>query len=409
MPEQALELAGEQVPVPPKPREDAKRLFAKLAEKFGLDPLVTEHLTAVEGLESLEDFGNFLTTPDQAEARVIDKVKALDKRGLQASRLRQAWEACREAKGAGDLRKKRGADETDLDGLLPDAELSELRDGFHRRYKLSFAAAVEPSDLLVSRVFKELSRRMLQIHDVYKTRTLVHGFMASRKKQKLGEGFEVLLPEQEEDQDPKRNVGTYLSLLFSLMVAYARAGCRPLQGARPQEDRGSDSTEFVEVPLDVVLRYHSRAQLRAAQLPAFMAHEWVRERDVAERTLWVEMHRASTRPLGQIIKEVYDRREAQWDLPAQVPRKEAPPPPPLGGGKGDGKRSGGAPKDKAAQVGKPGDLAPTLKDGKEICYKWNKGACSAKGCPRLHVCNKILKSGRVCGFRNHTSMVCKGH
>lgn len=28
-------------------------------------------------------------------------------------------------------------------------------------------------------------------------------------------------------------------------------------------------------------------------------------------------------------------------------------------------------------------------------------------CKRLHVCNRVLKNGRVCGMRNHTSEACR--
>eukprot|EP00972_Heterocapsa_arctica_P054793 8077590-Heterocapsa_arctica.AAC.1 len=103
--------------------------------------------------------------------------------------------------------------------------------------------------------------------------------MATRKRQRLGDGVDILLPETEDcgenSASLKHNIGSYLTLLFSLLLAYARAGRRPLVGApEATEDRSADSTMYIEVPLDVVLKYHGRAQNRAAQLPGNFALDW---------------------------------------------------------------------------------------------------------------------------------------
>ena len=52
----------------------------------------------------------------------------------------------------------------------------------------------------------------------------------------------------------QRSVDSYLQLLHTLMIAYARAGIKPLQGA-PAEQKGTASTLLVECPLDVAMRY----------------------------------------------------------------------------------------------------------------------------------------------------------
>ena len=193
-----------------------------------------------------------------------------------------------------------GADESDLDGLLNEKELNDLRDAFHRRHKLSFGAQVEPSDQLVSRIYKEIERRMCQVHDVFRTKTLTHTFMSSRKKRRIADGVEVLLPETEgelEEAPVKETISAYLALLFTLMLAYARAGCQP-RGDAPAnaENRGDQSADYVQVPLDTMLRYHGRAQNRAAWMSPHMALSWAREHDVAVRTIWIEPRRATRRP-----------------------------------------------------------------------------------------------------------------
>lgn len=405
-----LTVAGLDNPTDAGEQAEPKKVFSELCSKYRINLMVSEHLVQVEGLETLVDFCEFFTAADQVEARLVGKIKDLPHVGLNASRIRQAWQACVDARATGSLRRKR--DSSELDGLLEDGALGSLREAFHRRYKLQFGAQVEPSDGLVSRIYREIDNKLLHVHDVFKTKTLTHTFMAKRQKQRLGNGVDLLLPEAdekgEEEVSVKQSVGSYITLLFSLMLAYARAGCRPPADVPDQpEGMGSDSTRYVEVPLDTVLKYHGRAQNRAAQLPSHAALEWVRERDLAERTMWVEQHRVTGKSLGTIIRETYDRREAQWDLPQDL----ASPRP---GGKGAKRPGGATPETGARKPGAgqaslvPGELALHFKDGTELCMSYNKGKCTNHKCTRLHVCNKVLKNGRVCGMKNHTAANCKG-
>ena len=404
---QILTVSGVQVQAPDRSSAPAAETFDKLATTFSIDPKVAKHLVAEEGLETIADFCTFFGQDSDVD-KLVEKVEGLARKGLNASRLRQALAACRAAGEAGQLRQKQGADDSDLDGLLNEKALNDLRDAFHRRYKLTFGAQVEPSDQLVSRIYKEIERRMCQVHDVFRTKTLTHTFMSSRKKRRIADGVEVLLPEAEgeiADGPVKETLSTYLALLFTLMLAYARAGCQARSDAPTKaEGRGEPSVAYVHVPLDVVLRYHGRAQNRAAQLPAHMALDWVRERDVAERTMWIEQHRATQKTLGVVIQETYERREAQWDLPvftaqpapARQLERETP-----------GRASqAGAQEDSRKDKLQPGTWAKKLRDGTELCLKWNQGNC-AGGCKRLHACCRVLKSGRVCGMRNHTGAKCK--
>ena len=49
----------------------------------------------------------------------------------------------------------------DLDSLLEESELRDAKQAFWRRYRLRFPAEVHPGDAVVSRVSRELSKRML--------------------------------------------------------------------------------------------------------------------------------------------------------------------------------------------------------------------------------------------------------
>eukprot|EP00972_Heterocapsa_arctica_P106353 15668543-Heterocapsa_arctica.AAC.1 len=317
-----LQVSGNVVSVPTGAAADPALTFARLCEAFKIDPKVGTFLVETEGLETLEDFKAFITDKAQVETKVISKVTDLTKPGLNAARLRLAWEATSEAASEGALRKQRG-ESNDLDTLLHERELLSLQQAFWGRHKLNFGAEVEPSDFLISRISKEIQRRQCQMHSVFRTRTLTHMLKAERKRQPLAGGMELLLAERESDPVIPFNIRTYLSMLFTLLLAYARAGCTPLEDA-PKEHEASDqdTTTYVEVPLDVVLRYHGRVTARANALPDHMALQWVRARDEAERMIWMEEHRSTKLPLGRIVRDTFRRREAMWDLPVAAPHTQ---------------------------------------------------------------------------------------
>ena len=260
----------------------------------------------------------------------------------------------------------------------------------------------------------------MQVHDVFKTKSLTHTFMASRTKQRVAEGIDILLPFSEELEDCsfQQNVGSYLTLLFTLLLAYARAGAKPLEQNPPvTEGRGSDTTLFVEVPLDWVLRYHSRAQAKVAQLPSRLALSWLQERDIAERTLWVELHRngPKTKSLGQVIKEAHLRREAQWDIPVNFGVEQA-----SGSSSSNVSIASNSPPTSGSNNNKSGKTdspriltqssrtkATHLRNGTKICPAFNAGGCDKRNCQLFHGCNRVISNGRVCGLRNHTSDQCR--
>ncbi len=76
----------------------------------------------------------------------------------------------------------------------------------------------------------------------------------------------------QDDDEPighgARSVRRYMDLLWTLLLACAKAGAKARADApNDGEPLGSNSTLYVEVPLDVCLRYHRRAQAFALQLP----------------------------------------------------------------------------------------------------------------------------------------------
>eukprot|EP00971_Amphidinium_carterae_P241680 4798649-Amphidinium_carterae.1 len=100
------------------------------------------------------------------------------------------------------------------------------------------------------------------------------------------------------------------------MLAYARAGSTLLD---PQptdvETFDRDPCDYVDTPLNVVLKYHQRLQSTAALLSPERALTFVQSKDEEERQVWVETHRNSTQSLGRIIATTMDKRKALWAVP----------------------------------------------------------------------------------------------
>ncbi|CAE7261257.1 unnamed protein product, partial [Symbiodinium necroappetens] len=99
---------------------------------------------------------------------------------------------------------------TDLDTMLEDVELRDVKQAFWKRCRMRFPAEVHPADSLLSRVSRELSKRMRCVFAAWK------------------------------DAD------TYLDKLYTLLLAYSMAGVHPLPG--------------VDASKEASLRYRRRSE-----------------------------------------------------------------------------------------------------------------------------------------------------
>ena len=405
-----LTMMGVAVPVPQQLSDaDATKLFEELCTKFGIDPKVCKYLRDTMKLQSLDDFLHAFSKSDDIQTKCVDLVQGLATPAREVSRLRQAWDAVRQAELTGLTVRKRGADDCDFDKLLSGDELRSYAKDFWDRYKVRFSAYQEPSDYLVSRIAKEIERRMCQVHPVLKVKSLMHQVRQDKHKRlKASDDFDlVITSSQDESMEMEGTVHNYLLGLFTLLLAYGKVGSSKLSTAPAVlETIDKDSTDYVSIPWDILMAYHGRIQRCAAQLPTHVAFTWIKQRDEAERQLWIEMHRTSDQTLGKIIKEIFNKREAVWeisrDIADQLNRssvKSAAPVQPT--------RVGNQP----ASSNRPSAaLASTLKNGTAICadFQTSKG-CSTKGakCGQgLHCCAVLFKNGRVCGMSNHNAIKC---
>ena len=72
-------------------------------------------------------------------------------------------------------------------------------------------------------------------------------------------------------------------------------------------------------PAIIFLLYFKRAQAKSQLVPVSQRMEWLTQRDEAERTAWVAMHRETNLTLGQVISTLHHQRQALWEVSFSVP------------------------------------------------------------------------------------------
>ena len=385
-----------------------------MINKYGIGAEVGRWITASDGLNAagLDDFIFCMASESEASSIVDAAGVPTERKIQQTSRVRQAWSALRKARADAEKVKSRGLDDTDLDSLLTQPELDDIADHFYKRYRLVLPASVMPSDAVVSRLSKELSKRTLTLRDIWKVKSQSQLLRATRKKTVLGEGVEVMHPTAEDDGREPATLVTYLNKLYILMVGYATAGSTSRSGAPGTEARGADTCLYVEVPLDVALKYYFRVKRFAESCPYMRALSLVTSKDQAEREAWIDLYRGSTDTLGMVIKQAYQQREAVWQ----------PPEPPAQGNQGNGnetpqkrKRASGGDQDqetpaKDKGTGKSKGKAKyvlKMKNGDKLCAAYQRNKCqNGADCKSgKHLCGIHLGKGRVCGMK-HPACEC---
>ena len=388
----------------PLPKEGAtgEEVLKALGAHFKWEEAVITALIKSH-IESLDEFRFFFDAEEKVEPW-ISKLSLGDSKSIQAARLRRAWSAVRLFfQQAEQDRSKVPA--ADLDAMMTDDELRDAKVLFWRRYKMRFPTDVHPADSTVSRVSREMDKRMLCVYSLWKVKSLQHQLHCTQKKRKLGEG---LYTDDVDDEEPVRqDFEAYMDKLQTLMLAYSIAGSAPAPGApalTEESTLGADSTRFVKAPLDVMMAYFLRAKRTASQLHPSKRLTWVMARDSEERAEWVSRFREGTATLGTVVKEVFSARDAHW-IPATG--SVADPQPLLA----DPKPSGGVGASQFS-LGKSVNgrkVAKTMKDGTRLCQAFQQGQCKSKGtCTHgSHRCGVVLRGERVCGAPSHGAATCR--
>lgn len=57
--------------------------------------------------------------------------------------------------------------------------------------------------------------------------------------------------------------------------------------AKDEEAMGADTTQFVSVPLDILMKYFARAKKVSTQLPTSKRLAWLQAKDTEDRSEWL--------------------------------------------------------------------------------------------------------------------------
>ena len=303
------------LPLVPREGGTIQATLEALALNFTLDEGIVQALLKCK-IQSLKEFWFLFNTEEQIQVWV-SKLGLGEESMVQTARLRRAWNAVSLCYRQSEQDRSRVSVE-DLDALLADGELRETKVAFWRRYRLRFPPEVHPSDSTVSRVSREMAKRMLCVFNVWKVRSLQFQLTTVQRKRKLAEG---LCTEETNKEEPIfQDWEGYLDKLHTLMVAYSMAGTQSSPDIQLEKTLGADSTQFVQVPLNVPMQYYYRAKRPARALPLARRLQWLQAKDVDERSEWVTRFRESTASLGVVIKEVYAAQDAHWAVGVQEPQ-----------------------------------------------------------------------------------------
>ncbi|CAE7730172.1 unnamed protein product [Symbiodinium sp. CCMP2592] len=320
----------------PRDGNDFKAALDTLSLNFSLAPEIQARLLS-DGLSHLEELRFFFDNEEHV-GRWVAKLSLGDKTMLETSRLRRAWAAVRLYFSTSEQDRSKVA-LTDLDTLLEDSELRDVKLAFWKRYRMRFPAEVHPADSLLSRVSREINKRMLCVYAIWKVRSLYFQLTTVQRKRKLGDNLYTEEPDTEEAVT--KDADTYLDKLYTLLLAYSMAGVFPLPGVDMSKEAvlSASSADFVGVPLDVAMAYFFRAKRCASQLPPARRLQWLLTKDVEGRSEWVTRFREGNSSLGLIIKQVMEARDAHWVVTGaalsagsgetQVTAGTAIPPPPV--------------------------------------------------------------------------------
>ncbi len=155
----------------PVAKSTPEETFETLCRDFNMLPVVGEVLRAA-GIQSLDDF-RFYSVKEEDIEPLLATNQQLAELPIQATRCRHAWHAVRQHAAAREGDRAR-LDTADLDDLLDETELRDLSLAFWRRYKTRYPADRTPADSMISRLSREMSRRLLMVFSVALARTLEH-------------------------------------------------------------------------------------------------------------------------------------------------------------------------------------------------------------------------------------------
>ena len=409
---------------------DPVKIFMECLKQHNVSDEVAKFLNVELGIESMMDFVRFVPaasaatkiSPDEKweenlKLMVDDKnMSRLGNRlGIQASRVRQAWDTAQ--KGVVKCDSTSGAvAESDLEAPLPEHTIKDLRDAWRARHAdHQWGVRLQPADSLVARLWREYQKGQPTVLDVGKCKALLHTCMPQELEQfMLGA---VML-----------QVGKEHALMINSIVQYyfglRLLGHGTAYACNYEVDSKADpKVKVIMAPLDINIQYADEA-LRVASCWSCrpdVALEELRSRDIATRSTMVTYVRQGYSQ-GEALKQAIIEHRIDWksspsgrvvrdesegdgheDEPPRKQRKTK-------AGKGPGKRKFNQGKQGQSSGGGKSSKTSMHFQGRPICKAWNdQRGCKDKKCNRVHVCDVLDKDGKPCNSRSHNRSGHKGH
>ena len=99
--------------------------------------------------------------------------------------MRRAWAAVRQ-NGVRKENRNTISSVAELDDLLEEGALKEVKVQFWKRYDLKYPVEASPSDQLLSRCYREMDKRLLTVYDIWKVKSLLHQVLTTKKRKQVG-------------------------------------------------------------------------------------------------------------------------------------------------------------------------------------------------------------------------------
>ena len=261
---------------------------------------------------------------------------------------------------------------------------------FKARYDVEWDPALDPSDTLRARVFREFKRQTITVIDMKKVKSIVtSSHPKAQESVTLGNGLKL-----EFDRDVVNDVSgmvQYYMAMRVLMHAWAWAGS--------YQTKDYDGADRTMATLSQCLGYADEA-LRLCSEYGSSSVSWLHRNDTMTRGKVSSLVRRGY-TAGSALMEAMRQSHIEWRSPVAPPRptpeeRKRPQPAP----------EAVAPPPKRERLVKS-DAFQTLsmvKGGKKICKPFNDGRGCPGNCNQIHGCDVKLPSGKPCLSQKHTRM-----
>ena len=348
-----------------------------------------DEFIAKHSIETLDDYIYMVdgTKWEQSVTDLCNAVASLRDNRVAQARFKAAYEA-------GQFAIKQvtqvSAKQTDLDEPLPEATFSQMSRDFKARYDVEWDPALDPSDTLRARVFREFKRQTITVIDMKKVKSIVtSSHPKAQESVTLGNGLKL-----EFDRDVVNDVSgmvQYYMAMRVLMHAWAWAGS--------YQTKDYDGVDRTMATLSQCLGYADEA-LRLCAEYGSSSVSWLHRNDTMTRGKVSSLVRRGY-TAGSALMEAMRQSHIEWRSPVAPPRptpeeRKRPQPSP----------EVVAPPPKRERMVKS-DAFQTIsmvKGGKKICKPFNDGRGCPGNCNQIHGCDVKLPSGKPCLSQKHTRM-----